>query len=308
MRRFQLQPVTYSRNTAAVAIACRLRTRRKNVEHEPGNASAELRYWSSSTGRGGGGTSSSRRSWRIAPGRAFMLCAAAKAGGRAGSRGGPGGGQDPDGHRRSSRAEAGRAHHRGDRSLGGARRHAGRCRRRRRHGHASSGRRGQLGPRQARYWRPSTDRSRRSRRRSSQRRCRWRAPTRRWPRTNSNEPGAGVARLRLQGRHRPQAGGARRANARVRVAQAHLNATRADRPARRPRAASGLILSRNVELGQVVSPGSGALFRLAGAAKMEMRAQLSQQDLASSVPVRRLSDPDRSIDRSFSGRSGRSLR
>ena len=43
---------------------------------------------------------------------------------------------------------------------------------------------------------------------------------------------------------------------------------------------SGLILARSVEVGQIVSPGSGALFRLAENGQMEMRAQLAQQDLA----------------------------
>ena len=44
--------------------------------------------------------------------------------------------------------------------------------------------------------------------------------------------------------------------------------------------ASGLILARSVEVGQIVSPGSGALFRLAAGGEMEMKAQLSQQDLS----------------------------
>jgi RND family efflux transporter MFP subunit len=43
---------------------------------------------------------------------------------------------------------------------------------------------------------------------------------------------------------------------------------------------SGLILARSVEVGQIVGPGTGALFRLADNGEMEMRAQLSQQDLA----------------------------
>jgi HlyD family secretion protein len=43
---------------------------------------------------------------------------------------------------------------------------------------------------------------------------------------------------------------------------------------------SGLILSRSVEVGQVVGPGAGGLFRLALGGDMEMRAQLSQQDVA----------------------------
>ena len=71
------------------------------------------------------------------------------------------------------------------------------------------------------------------------------------------------------------------ANAQVRVAQAALGASRAQIGQLNVVApAAGLILSRSVELGQVVSPGSGALFRLAEGGQMEMQAQLSQQDLA----------------------------
>ena len=71
------------------------------------------------------------------------------------------------------------------------------------------------------------------------------------------------------------------ANAQVRVAQAQLGATRAQIGQLEVRApASGLVLARNVEVGQIVSPGNGALFRLAAGGEMEMRAQLSQQDLA----------------------------
>jgi RND family efflux transporter MFP subunit len=69
--------------------------------------------------------------------------------------------------------------------------------------------------------------------------------------------------------------------AQVRVAQAQLGATRAEIGRLNVTApASGLILARNIEVGQVVSPGSGALFRLAEGGQMEMRAQLSQQDLS----------------------------
>jgi HlyD family secretion protein len=71
------------------------------------------------------------------------------------------------------------------------------------------------------------------------------------------------------------------ANAQVRVAQATLAATRAQIGQLNVIApAAGLILARNVEIGQIVSPGSGALFRLAEGGQMEMRAQLAQQDLA----------------------------
>ena len=69
--------------------------------------------------------------------------------------------------------------------------------------------------------------------------------------------------------------------AQVRVAQAQLGATRAQMAQLNVTApTNGLVLQRNVELGQIVSPGSGALFRLAEGGQMEMRAQLAQQDLA----------------------------
>ena len=69
--------------------------------------------------------------------------------------------------------------------------------------------------------------------------------------------------------------------ARVGVARAQLAAARerADRlDVRAP--AAGLILARNVETGQVVGPGTGALFRLAEGGALEMRAQVSEQDMA----------------------------
>ncbi len=71
------------------------------------------------------------------------------------------------------------------------------------------------------------------------------------------------------------------ANARVRVAQAQLGSARAQIGRLDIRApTSGLILSRSVEVGQIVSGGAGGLFRLAKGGEMEMRAQMSQQDLA----------------------------
>ena len=69
--------------------------------------------------------------------------------------------------------------------------------------------------------------------------------------------------------------------ARVRVAQAQLNAARARigrLDIRSP--AAGLVLERNVEPGQVVSAGSGALFRVAQGGSMELLAQLSEADLS----------------------------
>jgi RND family efflux transporter MFP subunit len=92
------------------------------------------------------------------------------------------------------------------------------------------------------------------------------------------------------------------ANAQVRVAQAQLGATRAQIGQLNVVApASGLILERNVELGQIVSPGSGALFRLAEGGQMEMRAQLSQQDLASVHVGMAASVTPVGSDRSFNG-------
>ncbi len=73
--------------------------------------------------------------------------------------------------------------------------------------------------------------------------------------------------------------------ARVGVARAQLGAARerAERlDVRSP--AAGLILARNVETGQVVGPGTGALFRLAEGGMLEMRAQVAEQDLARLKP------------------------
>jgi RND family efflux transporter MFP subunit len=71
------------------------------------------------------------------------------------------------------------------------------------------------------------------------------------------------------------------ANARVRVAQAQLGGAQAQIGRLDIRApTAGLILSRSIEVGQIVSGGAGGLFRLARGGEMEMRAQMSQQDLA----------------------------
>lgn len=72
------------------------------------------------------------------------------------------------------------------------------------------------------------------------------------------------------------------AAARVRVAQAQLAGSQARIGRLDVRApAAGLVLDRNVEAGQVVSAGSGALFRIAQGGQMEVQAQLAEQDLAS---------------------------
>ena len=70
------------------------------------------------------------------------------------------------------------------------------------------------------------------------------------------------------------------ANARVRVAQAQLDEARARNnrlDIRTP--AAGLVLTRSVEPGQVVSSASGTLFRVAKGGEMELRADLSEEDL-----------------------------
>ena len=79
------------------------------------------------------------------------------------------------------------------------------------------------------------------------------------------------------------------ANARVRVAQAQLGASRARIGRLDVRApAAGLVLDRNVEPGQIVSGGSGPLFRIAQGGQMELLARLPQTDLSTlsvGVPV-----------------------
>jgi len=75
------------------------------------------------------------------------------------------------------------------------------------------------------------------------------------------------------------------AAARVKVA----GATAAEARARNGRLdirapAEGLVLTRQAEPGQIVGAGSGVLFRLAQGGQMEMRAQLSEADLAGLRP------------------------
>ncbi len=75
------------------------------------------------------------------------------------------------------------------------------------------------------------------------------------------------------------------AAARVRVAQAQLAGSRARIGRLDIRApAAGLVLDRNLEAGQVVGAGSGALFRIAEGGQMELLARLPQDELAR-VPV-----------------------
>ena len=75
------------------------------------------------------------------------------------------------------------------------------------------------------------------------------------------------------------------ANARVNVAIAQLAEQRARTGRLDIRApAAGLVLTRAVEPGQIVSAGSAVLFRMAKGGEMEMLAQLSEGDLATIRP------------------------
>ncbi len=75
------------------------------------------------------------------------------------------------------------------------------------------------------------------------------------------------------------------AYAQVRVAGAQLGVLQAQ--SRRLNViapAAGLVLERKVEPGQIVSAGSGTLFRLAKGGEMELKAALGQSDLAQIAP------------------------
>ncbi len=90
--------------------------------------------------------------------------------------------------------------------------------------------------------------------------------------------------------------------AQVRVAEAQLAQTQAEIGRLDVRApTSGLVLERNVEVGQIVSPGSGALFRIAANGEMEMQAKLAQEDLALVRVGMPASVTPVGLDRSFTG-------
>ncbi len=92
------------------------------------------------------------------------------------------------------------------------------------------------------------------------------------------------------------------AAARVKVAQAALAEARARTGRLDIRApTAGLVLARSVEPGQVVSPGSGALFRMAMDGRMEMQAALAESDLASVRVGSRASVTPVGSDQSFQG-------
>jgi HlyD family secretion protein len=92
------------------------------------------------------------------------------------------------------------------------------------------------------------------------------------------------------------------AQARVKVAQAQYD----ELLARNARLnivapAAGLVLQRNVEPGQVVSPGSGALFDIAKDGQMEMLAKLGEEDLAKLSVGKTASVVPVGTDKSYTG-------
>lgn len=75
------------------------------------------------------------------------------------------------------------------------------------------------------------------------------------------------------------------AAARLKVAQASASEQRARNSRLDIRApAAGLVLTREVEPGQIISSASGTLFRMAKGGEMEMRAQLAEDDLVTIKP------------------------
>jgi len=93
------------------------------------------------------------------------------------------------------------------------------------------------------------------------------------------------------------------ANARVRVARAQLGEMKArTRRLSIVAPAEGLLLERNVEPGQVVSGGSGVLFRIARGGEMEMLAKLTEADLSAISPGVSASVTPVGSDKVFTGR------
>lgn len=92
------------------------------------------------------------------------------------------------------------------------------------------------------------------------------------------------------------------AAARVKVASAQLGEARARNGRLDIRApAAGLVLTRQAEPGQIVSAGSGVLFRMAQGGQLELRAQLSESDLAGLRPGARATVTPVGSTRTFPG-------
>lgn len=92
------------------------------------------------------------------------------------------------------------------------------------------------------------------------------------------------------------------ATARLKVAQAALGEQSARNRRLDIRApAAGLVLTRQVEPGQIISSASGTLFRMAKGGEMELRAQLAESDLAKIRPGDRATVTPVGESRSFAG-------
>ncbi|MCD2323270.1 efflux RND transporter periplasmic adaptor subunit [Sphingomonas sp. IC-56] len=92
------------------------------------------------------------------------------------------------------------------------------------------------------------------------------------------------------------------AQARLRVAQAQLSETQARNRRLDIRApAAGLVLTRQVEPGQIVSSGSGTLFRMAQGGQMELRTQLAETDLQKLRPGVRAQVTPTGTTKTFNG-------
>lgn len=91
--------------------------------------------------------------------------------------------------------------------------------------------------------------------------------------------------------------------ARVRVAQAAVAEQRARTGRLDIRApAAGLILTRQVEPGQIVGQGTGVLFRMAEGGRMEMQARMAEADLVGLRPGSSATVTPVGTDRRFPGR------
>ena len=90
--------------------------------------------------------------------------------------------------------------------------------------------------------------------------------------------------------------------ARVKVAQAAVAEQRARTGRLDVRApAAGLVLTRQVEEGQIVGQGTGVLFRMAEGGQMEMQARLAEADLVGLRPGARATVRPVGSDRTFPG-------
>jgi RND family efflux transporter MFP subunit len=93
------------------------------------------------------------------------------------------------------------------------------------------------------------------------------------------------------------------AEAKVRVAAAQLAESRARLARTEIRAPSdGIILTRDAEVGQLATPGSGALFRLGRGGAIEMRGVVAEQDLPALAPGQAAAVRITGVEKAFEGK------